>query len=89
MANVLRSLKKLQDKTKVGIFLTDRMIEEAVWRNILSEPREISVDKAEDADVSWYIKQRLMSSSMRDVLEDNDKLLSDIKSVISQASDGM
>lgn len=89
VATVLRCLKKIQDKTKLGIFITDRLVEEAVWPTLFSQPKKIPVERAEDADISWYIEQRLMSSSMHDLLEGNDRLLADIRSVISQASDGM
>lgn len=90
VAKVLSCLQKIQKKTKLGVFITDRVAEVAVWRPSFPEASELPIKRAEDADVTWYIRDRLMCSiSMRELLWENEQLLGDIVTVISQASHGM
>lgn len=89
LVQILQLLSRIQEDTRIGVFLTDRMSENALWEVPFKKPHLIQLDKSNDQDISSYIDNRLSNTVVGILLRKNPELLEDTKQVITDASDGM
>lgn len=90
LTTVLRHIGQIQEKTGIGVLLTDRLREGSLWRPHFRQTLYVhEEDRADEQDIESYIKNRLADSVIQDVLENHQSLLTEIIRVVKVASGGM
>ena len=87
LSMTLELLKSIQDQTKLGLVLTDRLKERPLWTEHFDNLVCIEIEPAESNEIKEYVKARSLGSAMR--WKRNAKFSETVQIQIAKASGGM